>query len=169
VNAHRDASTGPQRPPATAIRPARIRGFSLIELVVAMCILGILTAIAVPSYMNYTRTSNRTDATRTITLDAQALERCYSQTFSYAGCSGPGGAAITGASGSTTNTTSSQGYYTVTINLPNAQSYIITATPAKSPQTGDSSCTSFTLNSQGTQGAVSSSGTNTTQTCWGST
>jgi type IV pilus assembly protein PilE len=51
-------------------------GFSLIELMMAVAIVGILAAIAVPSYTAFVRQSNRTDAVRALTLDAQALERC---------------------------------------------------------------------------------------------
>jgi type IV pilus assembly protein PilE len=131
-------------------------GFSLIELVVAMGIVGILAAIAIPSYLSYTKTANRTDATRTLTYDAQALERCYSQNFTY-----------------TTNcplavaapSPSAQGYYTITI-AATTNTYTITATPLKSPQTNDATCTSFTLNNAGTQGATPAGNT---QACWGST
>ena len=134
-------------------------GFSLIELVVAIGIVGILSAIAIPAYNQYTMKANRTDATQAMTYDAQALERCYSQAFTYAGCaSAPAGSA-----------TSSQGYYTVTIAVPTASSFTITATPLKAPQTSDSSCTTFTLNSAGTQGATNSANAVTTSTCWGST
>ena len=106
------------------VAPMKKNGFSLIELVVAMGIIGILAAIAIPAYSAYTKTANRTDATRTMTYDAQALERCYSQTFSFLGCmSAPAG-----------SSTSAQGYYTVTI-APTANSFTITATPLKSPQT----------------------------------
>jgi type IV pilus assembly protein PilE len=128
-------------------------GFSLIELVVALGIVGILAAIAIPAYTSYTKTANRTDATRSMTYDAQALERCYSQTFTYLGCA----SAVSGPS--------AQGYYTVTIT-PTANSFTMTATPIRSPQTLDSACTSFTLNNAGTQSAT---GTATSQTCWGST
>lgn len=140
----------------------RQQGFSLVELVVAMGILGILTAVAIPSYLNYTRTSNRSDATRTMTVDAQALERCYSQSFTYVGCTGPTGIALGGT------TPSAQGYYNVTIAAA-ASSYNITAQPIKSPQTGDTACAQFTLNNAGTQGATTSLGANNTQACWGST
>lgn len=128
-------------------------GFSLIELVVAMGIVGILAAIAIPAYTAYTKTANRTDATRAMTYDAQALERCYSQTFTYLGCA----SAVSGPS--------AQGYYTITV-APTANSFTITATPLKAPQTSDSTCTSLTINNAGTQSATPAANS---QTCWGST
>ena len=135
-------------------------GFSLLELMIAIGIIGLLAVIAIPAYMNYTRTTNRTDAIRTMTIDAQALERCYSQAFTYSGC--------TAAPVGTAN--SAQGYYSVTIVIASpAASYTITAVPIAPPQLADDSCATFTLNSAGTQGATSSDNSNTTATCWGST
>ena len=136
----------------------RSRGFTLIELVIAMGIVGILSAIAIPSYSAYTKRANRTDATRNMTLDVQALERCYSQNFTYVNCAtAPVGAAV-----------SPQGYYTITIAVPSASTYTITAVPRANPQLGDTTCTQFAVDNSGAQSATDGVG-NTTQTCWGST
>src|SRR5215831_5990844 len=105
-------------------------GFTLVELMVAVAIVAVLAVIAVPAYNQYVRRANRTDATNTLMQDAQALERCYSQSFAYAGCAG----AAVGAA------TSIAGKYTVTIAVPDpaapagTASYIITAVPLAATQ-----------------------------------
>jgi type IV pilus assembly protein PilE len=135
-------------------------GFTLMELMIAVAIVGILAVIAVPSYQQYLRRANRTDATKTITLDAQALERCYSQVFSYVGCTGAAAGTLA----------SPNGKYNVTISGPDpavaAPSYFISAVPLSPDQIADTACTSFTLNTAGAQGAT---GTSNARTCWGST
>jgi type IV pilus assembly protein PilE len=135
-------------------------GFTLVELMIAVAIVGILAAIAIPSYAAYVKRANRTDATRSLSVTAQALERCYSQNFTYAGC------AVVGPP-----TASSQGYYTITVNVVAGppESYNMSAVPAVAPQTTDNACVSFTLDSTGLQGATDSTAANNTKTCWGST
>jgi type IV pilus assembly protein PilE len=133
----------------------RQRGFTLIELLVALGIVAILSAIAYPSYIQYTRRGNRTDATRNMMLLAQGLERCYSQAF---GCAGvPTGTANT-----------PQGYYRITVAVPSASQFTLTAVPNGTPQSGDAPCQSFTLSSAGAQTALDSGGADNSGTCWGS-
>lgn len=143
--------TSTQRPSAA--------GFSLIELMVVVAIVAILGSLAVSTYSSYVRRANRSDATRSILLSAQALQRCYSQNFTYqppGGCSSPAG-----------TKPSLGGYYSITIAIPTATTYTIQATPLTSPQTLDTQCVKFTINSAGVQSALNSGGTDATKTCWG--
>lgn len=136
-----------------------------MELMITVAIVGILAAIAYPSYLSYMERSNRTDATTTMISDAQTLQRCYSQTYDYTQCvttftPAPGGVTQISPTGTTPN-----GYYTLQVKPTAADAYTITATPAKSPQTSDSQCTSFVLSSTGAQTATPAANS---QTCWGS-
>jgi len=136
-----------------------------MELMIAVAIVAILAAIAYPSYLAYAERSDRTDATTTMFNDAQVLERCYSQTFDYTKCLTAYAPAPAGVTQLSPTSPSPQGYYSVSVQTPAADQYTITATPARSPQTSDSQCQSFTLQSSGAQG---STGSASSQTCWGS-
>lgn len=140
-------------------------GFSLIELLIVLAIIAIIAAIAYPSYERSVLRSHRSDVEAMLTQDAQILERCYTQYFSY-------------APNSTTNApncspppllnTSEHGYYLLSTaaNAVTATSYVLTAT-AQGVQLKDTECRTFTLSSTGQKTALSASGANNTATCWG--
>lgn len=59
------------------------QGFTLIEIMIAVAIIGILSAIAYPSYLEYVREGNRAEAKAALLEGAQALERYYSVNGTY--------------------------------------------------------------------------------------
>jgi type IV pilus assembly protein PilE len=64
---------------------AKVGGFTLVELMVAVAILAILAAVAMPIYKRYTDRTYRTEAMADLLNCAQALERRASVNFDYLG------------------------------------------------------------------------------------
>lgn len=65
------------------VRPAG--GFTLIELMIVVAVIGILVAVALPAYRDYIIRSHRANATACMSEHAQAYERRYTTGMSYAG------------------------------------------------------------------------------------
>ena len=73
--------------PRTLLRRLRSeRGFSLIELLVTIVILGLLAAIAIPSYMGHQKKGNDADAQSNARNLTSRIELCFATQESYTDC-----------------------------------------------------------------------------------
>ena len=59
------------------------RGFTIIELMIALVIVALLVAVAIPSYQSYVMKGYRSDAIKDVTAVLQAQERYYSDNYTY--------------------------------------------------------------------------------------
>lgn len=63
----------------------QLRGFTLIELMITVAVIGILSAIALPSYQNYVIRGRIPDATATLSLKSVKLEQYFQDNKTYVG------------------------------------------------------------------------------------
>lgn len=129
----------------------RRKGFTLIELVIAIAIIGVLAAIAFPSYRNYVIRSSRSAAQTELLQLANLQEKIYLNSNGYAvSITAAYNGRDNGGLGKTTGRTDDGKYVlSITPNATPTQVYTITATPvAGSTQAGDGT---LAISSDGTR------------------
>ncbi len=129
------------------------RGFTLIELMIVVSVIAIIVAIGYPAYRDQVQRAHRTDGAIALNRATMLLESCRADLATFTGCE------------SRVPAQSSEGYYTVAVNVSGTgTSYSLTAT-ATGNQADDTRCTTLTLNSQGTEGHTGTAAN--ADTCWG--
>ena len=132
------------------------QGFTLIELMMAVAVVGILTAIALPSYQEQMRKTRRADGQAALSNFAQQLEKCAAVYGAYnnANC------------GVVLPADSDEGYYRVSAVALTASTYNLQVQPiATSVQKGDTDCWTMRLNNLG-QRVATNSGGSAAPKCW---
>jgi len=122
-------------------------GFTLMELMIVVAIIGIIATIAIPSYQEFVQKSRRSEAHSGLAKMQlqQEAHRMVNSTFTSSF-----------GSGSNDVHEPASDYYTFTMSGGTASAYTLKAA-AKSTQTADTSCASMTINQAGTK---------TPSSCW---
>lgn len=136
---------------AKSHRPCRIAGFTLIELMVAVAIVAIIGAVALPSYLSSVRKGRRADASDAAAAVLQAQERWRANNATY----------TTNLGSLNVASTTGNGYYTMALSAASGTGYTLSFTPVASKGQGnDTGCTALAVAVAGGQP------TYTPAACW---
>jgi len=123
------------------------KGFTLIEIMVVVAIIGILASIALPNYTDYVKKGKAAEATATLASARVKMEQFFQDNRTYAG-----GPCTTLAAGK---------YFTYGCGAPDDTTYKITATG-----TGDMSNFSFDVNQANVKNSTYDGSGSATNGCW---
>ncbi|CAH1201271.1 Type IV pilus biogenesis protein PilE [Candidatus Nitrotoga sp. BS] len=156
IESHADRVT-PARFTMLAILKRQPAGFTLVELMVTVAIIGIISAIAYPSYTQYVLRANRAEVRAILLETIQFLEQNYTTANRYDLDSAGNAIVLPYATSPKAGTAK----YNITETSGAAQTFALSAAPT-GVMTGDA-CGTYTLDNTGAQG--NSAGT--IAECWG--
>ena len=144
------------------------KGFTLIELMIVVAIVGILAAIAYPSYQEFVARSKRADAQGALLSLASAMERYFTENNTYCG-SDNGGTAGTCVDGDSPGIFTDQvpvdggnAYYNLTISTVTEAPNTYTISATRTGSMSSDRCGDFTLTNTNVQDIENSTDTD----CW---
>ncbi|MBF0265789.1 MAG: type IV pilin protein [Gammaproteobacteria bacterium] len=135
-----------------------ISGFTLLEMMIVVAIIGILAAVAVPSYQEYIKKAKRADA-KVALMDLQIQQEKYRANNPTYGDQSD----IYGTANDTTPVDSPDANYDILILTNSGTGYSAKATP-KGTMAGDT-CGTFAINQSG---HLTTAGTYASEDCWDS-
>lgn len=139
-----------------------IQGFTLIELMIVLGIVGVLASLAYSTYVDSIRKSNRSTAQVELMDAAQRLQRCYT---AFASFTNPACTVFTDLSSSAGITSRGAGHYRIDFAIaPTVATYTLRATAILAPQLEDAGCTVMTLTSTGVR--TPAQNTPVADPCW---
>ncbi len=148
----------------------RQQGLTLIELMVALAIVGLLSAVVYPRYQNYVFQARRVDAQTQLLSAQQWMERFYNESYDYAkSAEGQDVSSLLALQAFKSSPRAGEGLkaydISVTVAAPNpSQTFLLTAKRAALGPAATDVCGDFTLDHHGVRGLVNN--TKSLAECW---
>lgn len=128
------------------------RGFTLIEIMIVIAIIGIIMTIAYPNLTEYMKKGRRAEIAGLLSEQAQILERFYSSKNVYKGATG---------------LSAGNDSYTIVPTVLTDQEFLLTAVRRAGSTMATDKCGDFTISNTGARSMLNATAGLTTKDCWG--